>query len=313
VLDLDADGERDRHRSRPAAIPSAVAITNDGDGDDSTSTSSSPRIFGELIDSATRPDGYDDAKQGVVDTFDRRSCGRRQRGRQPAHACSRDSGFTADRRQFCLNTRLIMQADPMNPTLFFNAGPTGGRRRLSARERHLLPGHGLKRCVRRRPIGKGAAGRLSEHAARRDRAWCELVLCPTSARSPRPRSSFDTLVQSMIGVLDRVDGVEMSGRTVNLSGADQRRAAARAADSTMQKVFANDVVAIDANKAGTRFLVVSRGANYVMRVELDDEEQLEIGAPSAVVRFQTANIPDRRRDVARCGCARTRTTTSTCR
>jgi len=117
------------------------------------------------------------------------------------------------------------------------------------------------------------------------------VYVPNVGAQPEPPVLFDTLVQSMIGVLDRVDGVEMTDRTVNLGVQINVEPLPEQPTSTMQKVFANDVVAIDANKAGTRFLVVSRGANYVMRVELGDEEQLEIGAPSAVVRFQTGNIP----------------------
>ena len=48
--------------------PYAIAITNDGDRNDRDERVFVTRLFGELIDPA-RPDGFDDAKQGVIDTF----------------------------------------------------------------------------------------------------------------------------------------------------------------------------------------------------------------------------------------------------
>ena len=50
-------------------------------------------------------------------------------------------------------------------------------------------------------------------------------------------------------------------------------------------------MAIDANAAGTAFLIVSRGGNYVMRASLDPAGKLILGAPN-VVRFQTGNLPN---------------------
>jgi DNA-binding beta-propeller fold protein YncE len=50
-------------------------------------------------------------------------------------------------------------------------------------------------------------------------------------------------------------------------------------------------VAIDANAAGTAFLIVSRGGNYVVRASLDATGKLILGAPN-VVRFQTGNLPN---------------------
>ena len=56
-------------------------------------------------------------------------------------------------------------------------------------------------------------------------------------------------------------------------------------------LFGNDLVAIDANAAGTAFLIVSRGGNYVVRASLDPTGKLILGAPN-VVRFQTGNLPN---------------------
>jgi hypothetical protein len=61
--------------------------------------------------------------------------------------------------------------------------------------------------------------------------------------------------------------------------------------NTLDKLFGNDIVAIDANPNGTDFLIVSRGGNYVIRAGLDADGKLDIGAPDNVVRFQVGNIP----------------------
>ena len=61
--------------------------------------------------------------------------------------------------------------------------------------------------------------------------------------------------------------------------------------TSLDKLFGNDIVAIDANRDGTDFLIVSRGGNYVIRASLDVNGKLDIGAPDNVVRFQVGNIP----------------------
>ena len=61
--------------------------------------------------------------------------------------------------------------------------------------------------------------------------------------------------------------------------------------ASLGRLFANDIVAIDANEAGTDFLIVSRGGNYVLRATGGTNIPLTINAPG-VVRFQTGNIPN---------------------
>ena len=59
------------------------------------------RMFGELIDPVLRPDGFDDAKQGVIDTF---TVGAAVAGNAQVAQLNLQpfaSGFNADRRQFC--------------------------------------------------------------------------------------------------------------------------------------------------------------------------------------------------------------------
>ena len=94
-----------QHSIETGGNPQAVAITNDGDGNDNDERVYVTRMFGELI-TPTRPDGFDDAKQGVIDTFTVGD-GRRRHSRTRAQINLRPlaSGFNADRRQFCQNTR----------------------------------------------------------------------------------------------------------------------------------------------------------------------------------------------------------------
>src|SRR5262245_39768978 len=65
----------------------------------------------------------------------------------------------------------------------------------------------------------------------------------------------------------------------------------RAGAISLARLFGNDLVAIDANAAGTAFLIVSRGGNYVLRAGLAATGRPIPGAPN-VVRFQTGNLPN---------------------
>jgi DNA-binding beta-propeller fold protein YncE len=270
--------------------PQSIAITNDGDGDDRDEHVFVTRLFGELIDPATRPDGYDDAKQGVVDEF---LVGAAVDGNATVSRLTlapRDSGFTADRRQYCLNTREALQSDPGTPTLFFNSGPDGtGDGAAQLAQETFCPDPSSNDASADGPIAHTAQGVYPNmlHAVL---VRGPLLYVPNVGAQPEPPVTSDTLVQGLVGVLDRVDGVE-TNRTVNLNTQINSEAAPPKPTESMQRLFANDIVAIDANRAGTRFLVVSRGGNYVIRVDLDDDQNLTIGDPGTVVRFQTGNVP----------------------
>ena len=63
---------------------------------------------------------------------------------------------------------------------------------------------------------------------------------------------------------------------------------------SLDRTFGNDLVAIDANLAGDKFLIVSRGGNQVFRATLDADGKLDIlnAAKSRVdCRIQTGNLP----------------------
>jgi hypothetical protein len=57
-------------------------------------------------------------------------------------------------------------------------------------------------------------------------------------------------------------------------------------------LFLNDVVAIDADKRGRNFLVVSRGGNFVIRASVGTDGKLTtIDANNQAIRLQTGNLP----------------------
>ena len=64
---------------------------------------------------------------------------------------------------------------------------------------------------------------------------------------------------------------------------------------SLDRTFGNDIVAIDANRAGNKFVIVSRGGNQVLRAKLDPSTgQLNIlntAGTRVDCRIQTGNLP----------------------
>jgi YVTN family beta-propeller protein len=56
--------------------------------------------------------------------------------------------------------------------------------------------------------------------------------------------------------------------------------------ASLGRLFANDLIDIDATPDGQVFLSVSRGGNYIIRATLDAAHKLTIGAPNNVIRWQ---------------------------
>jgi hypothetical protein len=270
--------------------PHSVAISNDGDSDDRDEHVFVSRIFGELIDPAARPDGYDDARHGIVDTFVVGAAVDGAANVRQLILAPRESGFVADRRHYCPLTRQALQSDAESPMLFFDSGPDGledGASQLA--HDTFCPDVTSSDASDDGPIARTPQG-VSPNMLHAVLVRGPLLYVPNVGAQPEPPVAFDTLVQSLIGVLDRVDRVETDG-TVNLGVQIDREPSPPKPNGSLQRLFANDVVAIDANRFGTRFLVVSRGGNYVLRADLDDAQRLSIGNPDAVVRFQTGNLP----------------------
>ena len=65
---------------------------------------------------------------------------------------------------------------------------------------------------------------------------------------------------------------------------------------SLDRTFGNDIVAIDANRAGNKFVIVSRGGNQVFRAKLADPATGELNILNAAgtrvdCRVQTGNLP----------------------
>ena len=88
-----------------------------------------------------------------------------------------------------------------------------------------------------------------------------------SVRSPSRRFTFNSNVQALVGVLNTVTNTEVPfpGESEHL----RRGPKSPATPATpLDKLFLNDIVAMDADRRGKNFLVVSRGGNYVIRATL---------------------------------------------
>jgi DNA-binding beta-propeller fold protein YncE len=300
VIDLEKL-EHD-HFIHTGGNPQAIAITNDGDGNDSDERVYVTRMFGEQI-TPTRPDGFDDAKQGVIDTF---TVGAGLQG-QPQVAqiniLPLASGFNADRRQFCQATRDQIEGTVLTPgtppLIFFNSG-ADGTANLNDR---LANATFCPNVTSQDASPGGEIGRVAQKVYP-NMLFSALVrgrklYVPNEGASPEPPVRFNVNVQALVGVIDRTvgnAGSEDATLSLNLNSQVAREAQPAEADatSTLARVFLNDVVAVDADRSGRNFLFVSRGGNYVVRAGLDGAGKLNIldaGTPPKATRLQTGNLP----------------------
>ncbi|MCG8317710.1 MAG: beta-propeller fold lactonase family protein [Pseudomonadales bacterium] len=267
--------------------PMAVSISNDGDKDDRDEVVYVTRFFSELVDPVNRPDGFNDAKEGVVDYFNvGAAIDTHPTVAQYKIAPLADSGFAADRRHFCQNTRDILQAD--GEVVFFNSGVNGdGNGAASLASEVFCPDTASVDATADGAIAKVSQGAYPNQlfsAVLRD----QYLYIPNVGASPEPPVKFNLNVQGLVTTLDVTSGAEA---TTNLNNQIKRETQPANPEESLDRLFANDVVAIDANKRGDDFLIVSRGGNYVIRASLSPQGLMDIGAPSNVVRFKTGNIP----------------------
>ncbi len=291
-----------QHFIETGGNPQAVAITNDGDGDDSDERVYVTRMFGELI-TPTRPDGFDDAKQGVIDTF---TVGAGLAGQPQVEQINirpLASGFNADRRQFCQATRDQIEGTVLAvgtpPLIFFNSGADGA---ANINDRLANPTF----CPNVNSQDASAAGEIGRVAQQvyPNMLFAALVrgrklYVPNEGASPEPPVRFNVNVQALVGVVDRTQGsagVEDTNLSLNLNAqvAKEVQPPEANAKDTLDRVFLNDMVAMDADRSGRNFLFVSRGGNYVIRAGLDGAGKLNIldsGTPQKAQRLQTGNLP----------------------
>jgi YVTN family beta-propeller protein len=115
---------------------------------------------------------------------------------------------------------------------------------------------------------------------------------PNIGSQPEPPEFFNTNVQALVYNVDTDNLKEVPAEHVNLN--NQIKVETAQPPPSLDRTFGNDLVAIDGNAAGDRFVIVSRGGNQVFRAKLDASGQLDIlnAAKTKVdCRLQTGNLP----------------------
>ncbi len=241
--------------------PFAVAITNDGDRNDDDETVFVSQFFAER-----NPDGsgeaFDDGRRAVVQAFSSTGSGAVTR---IALSPLGNVGFTADRKNFCTRTNPLAANDTYCPdeTITDPADP-----KIAQDPQGAFPNQLYSLLVR--------GGQ---------------VIVPSVGAGPEPPVKFNVNVQALVHVIDRASLAEVGSLTRNLNAQIKAETQPNPAAGHLERLFANEVVALDATADGKTVLLVSRGGNAVLRATRGDDGALDLGAPG-VVRFQTGNLPD---------------------
>ncbi len=115
---------------------------------------------------------------------------------------------------------------------------------------------------------------------------------PNIGSQPEPPEVFNANVQALVYNVDVNALAEVPAEHVNLN--KQIAVETAAPPPSLDRTFGNDIVAIDGNLAGTKFLIVSRGGNQVFRAKLGPVGQLNIlnqAGTGVDCRIQTGNLP----------------------
>jgi YVTN family beta-propeller protein len=115
---------------------------------------------------------------------------------------------------------------------------------------------------------------------------------PNIGSQPEPREVFNANVQALVYNVDTNALKEVPIEHVNLN--QQIAVETAAPPPSLDKTFGNDLVAIDSDAAGSKFVIVSRGGNMVFRATLDKSGKLNIlnaAGTSVDCRLQTGNLP----------------------
>src|SRR6516225_160803 len=115
---------------------------------------------------------------------------------------------------------------------------------------------------------------------------------PNIGSQPEPPEFFNTNVQALVYNVDTSTLKEVPAEHVNLN--NQIKVETAQPPPSLDRTFGNDLVAIDGNAAGDRFVIVSRGGNQIFRAKLDASGQLNIqnaGKTGVDCRLQTGNLP----------------------
>jgi DNA-binding beta-propeller fold protein YncE len=271
--------------------PYAVAISNDGDKNDNDERVYVTQLFGKLIDPA-HPDGFDDSKQGVISSFRVSDAIANFGAGAPITSLllkPMASGFSADRRNFCRLTRDALQT--AGTVKYFNslADGTGNGAAALAKDT-FCPDLASVNIDPAGPIGK-VSQKVYPNMLYGALLRGPLLYVPNVGAQPEPPVIFNNNVQALVGVLSTLGNVE-TPFSVNLNTYVLKETAPANPTASLDKLFLNDVVAMDADRKGRNFLVVSRGGNYVIRATVGTDGKLTtIDANNVAKRFQTGNLP----------------------
>src|SRR6516162_4068163 len=248
--------------------PWAVAITDNGTGNISDDTVFVTDAFAEVIPNFSDPtfdgngEARDQGKQGVVHAFPAGN------GNPPITKITlaplANSGFTANRiapNNFCgaAAHSLIFCPDPNNINDPINTADPQG----------VFP------------------NQLTSGLIRFNRLYL-----PNIGSQPEPPEFFNVNVQALVYNVDVNALSEVATEHVNLN--NQIKVETAQPPPSLDRTFGNDLVAIDGNVAGDRFVIVSRGGNQIFRATLDASGQLNIlnaGKTGVDCRLQTGNLP----------------------
>jgi YVTN family beta-propeller protein len=256
--------------------PTALAITNDGDQFDSDETVFVTQIFAELNPDFNDPvfngngENRDLGKQGVVHAF---AAGNANPTiTKITLAPIEDSGFNASRTAFC------PKAMPPQPhSLIFCPDPD-------------VPGTDPVNAMNPQGV---FPNQLLSALIRGNRLYL-----PNIGSQPEPPEEASVNVQALVNAVDTQAltevGAGLQNRNLNVQIAVE--APFRAPPPSLDFTFGNDVVAIDANRVGNKFVIVSRGGNQVLRAELADPATGALNILNAAgdrvdCRIQTGNLP----------------------
>ena len=225
--------------------PTAVAITNNGDADDQDERVFVTQFFAELIPGGPG-EGFDTGKRGVTNAFTVANPAVVNRITLSPLA---NAGFTANRTSFCPQTNPNLHRPDV--ALFCpDVTAPAGSPMITQDPQGAFPNQLLSALIR--------GNRL---------------FLPNIGAAPEPPVQFTVNVQALVHVVDTARLVEQMALHVNLNSEIATEPLPANPTASLARLFGNDLVAIDANAAGTAVLIVSRGGNYV-------------------VRFQTGNLPN---------------------
>ena len=270
--------------------PYALAISNDGDKNDNDERVYVTQLFGEVIDPA-RPDGFDDAKQGVVSSFRVSDAVTNATTAAVTRLLLKPmlAGFNADRRNFCPLTRDALQS--AGTVKYFNSLADGsGNGAAALAKQTFCPDVASANIDPAGPIGK-VAQKVYPNMLFGALLRGPFLYVNNVGAQPEPPVIFNNNVQALVGVLSPLTNAETT-LSVNLNTFVAKETAPAAPTASLDKLFLNDIVAMDADRRGKDFLVVSRGGNFVIRASLGTDGRLTtIDANNVARRFQTGNLP----------------------